>query len=118
MSEADRISDWGDYVTSEFDRKEAYDVYENKLHRLNKLKGSFVITTIGKDSGKLVYLQDRKISTERWWTYYLDSAIGFRSFNKAVEYIRKYKYNKSNILQVSDMMIKDAEQSLYARYCR
>lgn len=113
MSEGERITDGGDYVFEESYNENTYDIIQEKAERLRKLRGKFAIIANSK-SGKIMYLQDRKLSNERWWTYFLDCAVGFTSHEMCLEYLKKYRYNKPRVITVTDKMIRDAEQALYS----
>lgn len=112
MSEAERITDWGEVAFEEYSREESYRIYDEKLSRLRRLKGKYVIVSKSK-SGRTIYLQDRSLSKERWWTYYLDCAMGFVSWSKALDKAQSYRFGKYKVIEVTEMMVGDAEESLY-----
>lgn len=58
MSEAEHITDWGDYAFEEFEKQNLIDIIEAKADRLQKLKNKWVLTSKSK-SGKATYFQDR-----------------------------------------------------------
>jgi len=112
MTEAQRIEDYGQLVYEEQAEREHYEqiesIVDEKLKRLRNLRGKYVITTIGRDSGELVYLQNRRLSNARWWTYYLDSAVGFNTEEVGKHYLKRYKHNSPRLVQVTDEMVEKA----------
>lgn len=104
ISEADWMDDGGDYV--EWDEEE-YDDYEDaeefellltRKMREGKLHGKYLITTKSKHNGKVLYLQDRNISTNGWWTYFKSNALGFDTKHGAEKIASKIKYNNPRVV--------------------
>lgn len=92
------VEDFGGFL-AEQDFLDEYigEIYEDRMRRLNDLKGKYVITCKGNKSHKKCYLQDRNINKGGWWTQYLSNALGYNSKKSAEEKCKQFKYNKCKV---------------------
>lgn len=78
--------------------------------RLKERIGNYVLYSYGCNTGKVIFYQDRKISSKRYWTYFLNEAMFYTSITQAS--IRKNslsKNKKPNILKV----MYDSNRGIY-----
>lgn len=101
MTEADYLDDGGDYVDWDSDYFESEEEFELNLVRKvreSQLHGKYLITTKSRHNGKTLYLQDRKISSNGWWTYFKSNALGFDTKQGATKIADRLKYNKPRVI--------------------
>lgn len=98
ISEAETISDWEDLIIYETIIEQREDIKEDREMRLNALKGKYIIVSNGKKG--LIYLQDKRISKDHYWTKFLSNAISFNNKESAQFEVLKLKYNKPRIALV------------------
>lgn len=111
MSEAECMEDYGEILIIEELRERHTYIVEMKLERLSNLRGKYVVITSGK-KGKDLYLQDRNISKQYWWTNFLDCAFGFIKQDEAERVKRQYRYNNPRVVKVTDDMVVKAKNEL------
>lgn len=99
MSEAVSMDIGGDWALHDFLMEEREDIQEDRDRRLNALKGKYIIVSDGKKG--LVYLQDRRISKDHYWTKFLSNAISFSNKESALYEVGKLKYNNPRIAMVN-----------------
>lgn len=100
-SEADYLDDGGNYIDWDSDYFEDAEEFELNLTRKlreEKLHKKWLITTKSKHNERTLYLQDRKISTNGWWTYFKSNALGFDTQQGADKVAKRLKYNKPKVI--------------------
>lgn len=115
MSEAERMEDYGEILLIEELRERQNHIIDIKIERLHNLIGKYVITSTGKGSKRL-YLQDRNISKDFWWTNFLDCAFGFKSEVEASRRVEGYKYNNPKVVRVTEDMVNYARESMLKHF--
>lgn len=80
---------WADYM----DRIE-----EDRCRREKNLKGKYLIVCKAPSNGRLLYLQDRRISKRGFWTKFKNNALGFSSKSGAEKVCSKLKYNNPSVI--------------------
>lgn len=76
------------------------DTAESKIERMNRLAGRYVIAQIGKSSGHMTFLQDRRVSTGGYWTRFLSNAQGFDTINAAKRATNHLRYGNPRVALV------------------
>lgn len=99
MSEADNICDiGGEFAKYDYLLEVRADLEEDRSRRLKNIKGKYVVICDGKN--KLLYLQDRRISKNHYWTQYIANAITFSDLNSAKTECLKLKFNNPRVALV------------------
>ena len=90
--------DTGEYLAMMdlYDKRKT-EILESRFKRKRNLKGKYVIVCDSQYNGKLLYLQDRNISTKGFWTKYKENAVGFVSKSRAENYCKKFKFNNARV---------------------
>ena len=92
--------------------KRLYNIANAKIGRLNSMVGKYIILKVGY-AGQIMFFQDRKLSTERWWTHYLDGALVFTSPDIADDTLKlNFQFNPLLVYVTKDMVDK-AKQGIY-----
>lgn len=97
-SEADYLDDGGHYVVWDEDEYDEFELNTVRKVRECRLRGKYLITTKSRYNGKTLYLQDRNISTNGWWTYFKSNALGFDTKQGADKIASRFKYNNPRVV--------------------
>lgn len=93
-------TDGGEDIGGQMDDHDAWVELQEKLSgikedrklRVRQLAGRYIVSVKGKSSGDTTFYQDRKISSNGYWTKYLSNALGFESLNEARLHASGFKY--------------------------
>lgn len=95
MSYAEDFEDEGEYFAEQDEIERMYeiraDIEEDRNNRMYALIGKYIISCDGKKDK--IYLQDKRISNKKYWTKFLNNAIGFSTKEGALQEVKKFKYN-------------------------
>lgn len=76
-------------------------IKEDRKRRIKDLSGKYVVATNGRSSGKVVFYQDRNISSKGYWTEFLSNALGFESLREAKLHASGFKYGNPRVAIVT-----------------
>lgn len=79
--------------------KEKY-LKEQRMKRIQKLSGKYVIICDSKNKDEILYLQDQKLSKASFWTIFLANAKGFDTKQDALNMLKKLKYNNPRLAKI------------------
>lgn len=102
ITEADNMDIGGEWAMYDFLLEERADIAEDRERRLNTLKGKYIIVSNGKKG--LIYLQDKRISKDHYWTKFLSNAISFKDKKSAQFEVSKLKFNNPCIALVDSKL--------------
>lgn len=106
-SESEADSDpalYGDYWPELFEDEEVEEIERqrqlNRIRskRLNNQKGKYII--VGNAYNCSIYLQDRRISKNGYWTKYKANARTFNTKEEAEKVVAYFKYNEPKVVKV------------------
>jgi hypothetical protein len=89
----------GDLAMQDYLIEVRADLAQERAERKYKLIGKYIIASDGKK--RQLYLQDRRISKDSFWTKYLENAISFNNKQSALAESKKLKYNKPRVYLVT-----------------
>lgn len=98
--EWERCSDIGaDMAELDFALEEKADIAQDRAERKMALIGKYIIVCDGKKQP--LYLQDRRISNDSYWTKFIENAISFTDKRSAITESKKLRYNKPRVCIVT-----------------
>lgn len=80
----------------EFDER----MEEIRRKRISLMDEKYVIISKGYKSHKLIFLQNRCLSTKRWWSYYLSDTIAFDNLDACIKVKDKLKFGNPKVMLV------------------
>jgi hypothetical protein len=93
--------DWADIDEWEEMQVRLCDIKNDRKRRVRSLAGKYVVATKGKSSGKMVFYQDRNISSKGYWTQYLSNALGFTTLADAKLHASGFRYGDPKVAIVT-----------------
>jgi len=69
----------------------------------------YFITTKSKQTGQNLFLINRELHQEKWWTLSLDDAIHFRDKDAADRVCKKYRFNDPRVVTLREAVELEQE---------
>ena len=88
----------GDMAYSDYLANRRYEINEDRYEREHKLKGKYLIICSAPSNGYNLYLQDRNISRNGFWTKFKSNALGFDTEAGANKICKSIMFNNPRVI--------------------